>query len=308
MNYAPGFIQYEEDSMMGKPRLGWVGTGKMGAPMCRRVLAGGYELAVVEPVEANRAPLVAEGAQAVDLARLADREIVFTTLPDDRALRAVMLAPGTGLAFALGSGQTVVEMSTVSPAASAEVGAALAERGVAYLRAPVSGSTATAASGTLTVLASGPRAAFEACGPVLACFASRTFHVGEGDESRYLKLAINAMVGATSALIAEALAFARKGELGTAGMMDVVLESVVASPLLGYKRDMIVAGDYAPAFALSQMMKDLDLVLDAARQGHVPMPVTALIRQQYEAAAAQGLGARDFFALVEHQARQSGLS
>lgn len=280
--------------------IGWIGIGKMGSAMCLRALAAGHSVKLVEPRAENRAAAVAAGgvpvASAADLAQQVD--LIFLTLPDDAVLRTVMLDPVEGLARSVSGRHTVVEMSTVSPSISREVAAALSARGCDYLRAPISGSTATAASGSLTVLASGPRPAFDRCEAVFRSFSNRMMHVGEGDEGRYLKLVINSMVAASSALLAEALALGRAGNLSTETMMDAIMQSVVASPLLGYKKDMVVTGDFTPAFGLTQMMKDLDLVLDAANEGGAPTGLFLTIRERYEAAVEAGLGQEDFFALA----------
>lgn len=290
-------------------RIGWIGTGKMGRPMSRHLLKAGMPVTIYEPLAQNRASLVAEGAVVAhsvqDLADAAD--IVVMTIPNDEVLASVMLGP-EGLAAAMHPGQILVEMSTVSPAISARLAEALGEREVAYLRAPVSGSTATATSGKLSVVVSGPLAAFQAARPVLAHFSTHQFHVGEREEARYLKLVLNALVGATSALVGEALTLGRKGGLDTATMLDVIAHSAVASPLLAYKRDLLVSRNFEPAFTVEQMMKDLDLILGAARADHVPMSLAALVRQQYEAAHAGGLAEQDFFVLIEQCERAAGLT
>ncbi|MEX0407327.1 NAD(P)-dependent oxidoreductase [Aquibium sp. LZ166] len=280
--------------------IGWIGIGKMGSAMCLRALAAGHSVKLVEPRAENRAAAVAAGGVPVaSVAELAQQvDLIFLTLPDDAVLRAVMLDPSNGLARSVSARHTVVEMSTVSPSISREVAAALSARGSDYLRAPISGSTATAASGSLTVLASGPIPAFDRCEAVFRSFSNRMMHVGEGEEGRYLKLVINSMVAASSALLAEALALGRAGNLSTEIMMDAIMQSVVASPLLGYKKDMVVTGDFTPAFGLTQMMKDLDLVLDAANEGGAPTELFLSIRKQYEAAAEAGFGQKDFFALA----------
>ena len=163
----------------------------------------------------------------------------------------------------------------------------------------MSGSTALAKAGTLSVMASGPRAAYDRVEPLLAVLSAKRFYLGDAEQARYLKLVVNSLVGATSSLLAEALAFGRKGDLSLADMLDVIGQSAVASPLIGYKRDMVVSGDYAPAFTVEQMIKDFDLIMDTARTDHVPMMMAALVRQQYEQAFADGDGQRDFFVLCE---------
>lgn len=286
--------------------LGWIGAGKMGLPMAGRLVDAGYRLTVLEPNPANRAAAVARGALAVDgmEALAAASNAIFVTIPDDAALRQVVLGEG-GLARHVRAGQTVVEMSTVSPAASAEVARALEPTGAAYLRAPVSGSTSTAEAGALTVLASGPRAAFEAMDAVLATFAHRRFHVGEACEARYLKLVLNSLVGATAALMAEALSLGRQGGLSVPDMMAVIEESAVSSPLIGYKRAMLESGDYSPAFTVAQMAKDFDLILDAAASGEVPMKLLPIVRTELQAAIDAGKANRDFFVLADRVAHDS---
>lgn len=289
--------------------VGWAGIGKMGAPMSRRVLEAGYKLAVYEPLPENRAPIVARGASVAhslrDLAAAA--QVIFLTIPNDAVLRALVLE-ADALADVMSPGQILVEMSTVSPAISTEVAERLEKRGISYLRAPVSGSTTTALSGNLSVMVSGPEDAYAIVEPLLSTFSSRRFYLGGGEEARYLKLVLNALVGATSALVGEALTLGLKGNLSVETMMNVICESAVASPLIAYKRDLLVERNFDPAFSVSQMMKDFDLILGTAKSDHVPMYLASIIRQQYEAAFAAGLAEKDFFVLFEQNERMAGLS
>ena len=290
------------------PRIGWIGIGKMGRPMSRRVLKAGMKLTVYEPLVQNRASVVAEGATvATSIADLSDAsDIVALTIPNDNVLESIVFGP-EGLIAVMRPGQILIEMSTVSPTISARIAEALAGRNVSYLRAPVSGSTTTAASGQLSVVVSGPSEAFMTAKPVFDCFSVRQFHVGLAEEARYLKLVLNALVGATSALLGEALTLGRKGGLDMATMLDVISQSAVASPLIAYKRDLLISRDFDPAFSVEQMMKDFDLILDAGRRDHVPMSLIALIRQQYEVAFSNGLADQDFFVLIEQCERLAGL-
>ena len=168
----------------------------------------------------------------------------------------------------------------------------------APLRAPVSGSTATATQGALTALVSGPAETFSAMADFLAAFTKKAFLVGSAEEARYLKLAINAMVGATSALLAESMMLARKGGMDIQTIMDVVSESAVASPLIQYKRGAITTGDCKAAFSASQMLKDFDLIQGAAAATGCPMPLISSIRNVYQDAVARDLGDCDFFVLT----------
>ncbi len=284
--------------------VGWIGAGKMGLPMLSRLIAAGVPVRVSEPDDAARAAAEQAGARAAHPADLVrDCPVIFATIPNDTVLRSVTLGP-EGLAGRLGPHQTLVEMSTVSPAVSRAVAEATR---AAYVRAPVSGSTAMAAAGTLTVLASGDPGGYARAEPLLRHLSARQFYVGPAEEARYLKLVLNAMVGATSAVLGEAMALGRRGGLSRDAMLDVLCESAVASPLLKYKRDLVTSGDYTPAFSVAQMMKDFDLILEAARADHIPMAVVALIRQQYEAAFAAGRAEEDFFVLVREMAKLSGI-
>jgi 3-hydroxyisobutyrate dehydrogenase-like beta-hydroxyacid dehydrogenase len=288
--------------------VGWIGLGKMGSPMIRHLAAAGHALHVYDPAAEARSSAAAVGAsvEADVRAVAAAAPIVFSSIPNDAVLTSLVLDP-SGLAASMKPGSIMVETSTVSPRASAEVAAALSEAGVLYLRAPLSGSTATAEAGKLTVLASGDEAAYRRVEPLLSAFSMRQFYLGPGEEARYLKLAINMLVGATSALLAEALTFGRKGGLSTDQMLGVICESAVASPLIAYKREMLSQRDFSPAFTVEQMIKDFDLVIDAARDEQVPVFLVSLIRQQYEAARAQGRGEKDFFVLLEQYEAMAGI-
>lgn len=281
-------------------RVGWVGVGKMGAPMCRRVMEAGFRLAVLDPVAANVEALAGAGAVTADGAQTlaAESDVICLTIPNDAALRAAVLSPRQGLLPHLSSQHRLVEMSTVSPAVSAEVAQALAGRGVGYLRAPVSGSTATAAAGQLTVLASGPAETYRACLPLFQTFAAKTAHLGEGEEARFMKLALNTMVAATAAFMSEAVALGRRGNIPMQLMLDVIQDSVVASPLIAYKRDLILEGSYRPQFSIEQMLKDLRLAADEGRPGGGDMPLLRLVMETFEAARDAGKGDLDFFSVV----------
>jgi 3-hydroxyisobutyrate dehydrogenase-like beta-hydroxyacid dehydrogenase len=291
-----------------KRKIGWIGLGKMGLPICERLVAREFKVtALTRNLEgrdrAARANL-RSGATIADV--IAGVEIVASTISDDAALIDIVFRP-SGLKETLSPSQIFVELSTVSPDASRRVAEAMSAIGVDYLRSPVSGSTATAAQGGLTAVISGPAGALERLNDFYAAFTRKTFLVGQAEEARYLKLVLNALVGATSALLAEALTMGRKGGLGVAAMMDVIGQSAVASPLLQYKRDMVVNGAYEPAFTVKQMMKDLDIIAEVSRRDHCPTPLLAQIRQQYEAAFANGRGDLDFFVLAEEAARNAGL-
>lgn len=288
--------------------IGWIGAGKMGAPMIRNLLAAGHTVAVTEPDRRIVADLEGFGAaSAFTLDLHSQNAIVFATLPNDKVLRDVVLgtADTTGLCDHMAPGSIFVEMSTVSPECSVEVARALADRGIAYLRAPLSGSTALAEKAALTVLVSGDEQAWATVLPILRLLSTRQFYLGAGEEARYMKLVINTLVGASSAILAEAVALGESGGLSRATMMEVICESAVASPLFKYKAEAVVSANYAPAFTVEQMIKDFSLISDAGRANGVPLLTTGLILELYRAAANSGLREEDFFALVKWQSQIS---
>lgn len=279
--------------------IGWIGTGLMGAPMCRNLLKAGFGLNAFNPTVAKVAPLEALGAKrSADVAALAaSAPIVVSMISDDRALHAVALGPAGVLANAR-PGTVYVDMSTVTPMASAVVASEAANRRIAYVRAPVSGGVALAEAGKLTVVASGPKDAYERCLPAFAAMSAKQFLLGPNEEARYLKLCLNMMVGAMGALVGEALAFGRRGGLDWATMLEVFNQSAIATPLLGYKSAPLKARDFSPTFTSKMMAKDFDLLLATAKETSVPLPLTGLIRQLYATSIAQGRGEDDFFALT----------
>jgi 3-hydroxyisobutyrate dehydrogenase-like beta-hydroxyacid dehydrogenase len=284
---------------MKKPfKIAFIGAGKMGLPVCRRLKSAGHDVRVFARRPEQASQLQASGfavsSAAPDLVGSAD--IIFTCVSDDKALADVVM--NEAFRAAVAERALLIDLSTVSPGISAEV-ARFLPQGVSFLRSPVSGSTVMAEAGTLTVLVSGPKPAFDGCADLFAAFTKKAFHLGEGEEARYLKLAINSMVAATSALLGEALAFGSKGGMSNDAMLEVIMQSVVASPLIGYKKDMIAGGNYAPAATLNMLAKDLDLFLASAAEIGVATPVNTVIRKSYSAAAGNGLGEMDFFVLVQ---------
>lgn len=287
-------------------RIAWIGAGKMGLPICQRLKENGHDVAVLARRPDQQTKLAdlgfAVAASVPALIRRAD--VIFTCVPDDAAIGEIVF--DEAFKTALPDSAALIDISTVSPAISKRLAAHL-PKSAAYLRSPVSGSTALAEAGTLTALVSGPRPSFDAMAALFGVFTKKAFYLGEAEEARYLKLAINSMVAATSVLMGEALAFGLKGGLTLESMLEVITESAVASPLIGYKKDMVLRGDYRPAATLNTLMKDLDLLLAAGGEQQTDLPVNRVIRQIYRSAADKGLGEEDFFVLVREAQKTSGI-
>jgi len=291
-----------------KEKIGWIGLGKMGNPMSKNLLKAGYPLTVFDIVPATTEELAESGAKVADSSKgvAAEADVIISMIPDDVALEDVSIGP-KGAFQGAKTGAVYIDMSTVSPGMSARVAEAAEKKGIKYLRAPVSGSTQFAESAALTVLASGPKEAYDQCKDIFHVLGQKCFHVGKGDEARYLKLLVNMMVGITSAMTAEALTFGKRGGLDWTQMIDIINNSVVASPLIGFKIQLLKDRDFSPAFTTAQMAKDFDLALDAGRAMNSPMPITALTRQLYGTMKATGKGEFDYFGLIALMEEMAGI-
>jgi 3-hydroxyisobutyrate dehydrogenase-like beta-hydroxyacid dehydrogenase len=230
------------------------------------------------------------------------QNIVFSSLPDDIALRQV----AEELIPTLRPGGVLVETSTVSPTVSAEIGQELAAHGIAYLRAPVSGNPIAAEAGKLTAMVSGPKEAFEVIRPLMVSYSQAQFWLGEGEQARYAKLAVNLMLAVSAGMLGEALALARRGNVATADVLDVIAASALGSPMVVGKVGFLKAADYTPTFSGYQMAKDLDLILSAANATGVAAPLAALMRTQFAAICARGEIDQDFIAVVKVAQRLAG--
>lgn len=294
--------------MGGKQKIGWIGVGKMGNPMSKNLIKAGYSVTVFDIVPEAMNALAEEGAKVAGSAAeaAADADVIISMIPDDHALEDVSIGP-EGVFKGIGTGITYIDMSTVSPIISARVGAVAEDKGIKYLRAPVSGSTEAAEKASLTIMASGPKDAYDQCEDMFKLLGQKVFHVGEGDEARYMKLLVNMMVGITSAMTAEALVFGEKGGLDWSQMIDTINNSVIASPLIGFKVQLLKDRDYKPMFTATQMAKDFDLALDTGKAMDIPMPITALARQLYGSMKATDKGGFDYFGIVALFEEMAGL-
>jgi 3-hydroxyisobutyrate dehydrogenase len=281
-------------------KLGWVGVGKMGLPMASHLLAAGHAVAACDLVPALLQAAVARGARSAPTPAAAAREaeVVFSSIPDDRALLAVALSE-TGVLAGARPGTVYVDTSTVSAAASAEVAAGAAARGVRYLRVTVSGNNKMAEGKALTIMASGERAVYERCRPLLALFGPQQYYVGAAEQARTLKLAVNLMVYATIAGLAEALAIGRRGGVDWEQMLDVMAASAIGSPLLKAKNGALKARDFSATFTCLQARKDLGLISGAAAASGVPAPVAEIAARLIEDCIAHGGGEEDYAAMIK---------
>jgi 3-hydroxyisobutyrate dehydrogenase len=288
--------------------LGWVGTGRMGYALATRLLEAGCDLAVYNRTRAKAEPLAELGAAVVaSPADLAGRDIVFTMVAGPADFKEVVTGESGLLSRPDAAPGVIVDSSTVSPDASAEVRAVTDERGVALLAAPVSGNPSVVDAGKLTVVVSGPGEAWEAARPYLELFGAGATYVGEGDAARLVKICHNLMLGVVAQSLAEITVLAEKGGVSRAAFLEFLNKSVMGSMFTGYKAPAIVNLDFTPTFTPALLYKDFRLGFEAAEEHGVPMPVAAAAQQAVQALMGFGYEDVDFMALLELEARASGL-
>jgi 3-hydroxyisobutyrate dehydrogenase-like beta-hydroxyacid dehydrogenase len=293
---------------MSADRIGWLGTGRMGSAMAARLISAGTTVTVWNRTASKTAPLIEMGAaQADTVSDLARCDIVFTSVTSSPDLLAVTLGP-EGLFEAQPAPSIVVDTSTVSAAAAAEVRAEAAGRGIEFLCAPISGNANVVAEGRASIIASGPRSVFDAVLPYLQAIAPSVTYAGAGEEARLVKLAHNLMVGMITEALAEVTVLAQKGGVAPSAFLDFIDGSVLGSVFIGYKGQAIRSHDYEPTFTTELLRKDFDLGLGAARSLEVPMPVAATTYQAIQTAIGHGYGKSDFATLYEVAARAAAIA
>jgi 3-hydroxyisobutyrate dehydrogenase-like beta-hydroxyacid dehydrogenase len=292
---------------MSDTTVGWVGVGRMGLELCKRLLEAGYDLAVYNRTKAKAAPLADLGAVVVDApAKLADRDVVFTMVADPAAFLDVTLGPEGLFSVSGAAPRILVDSSTVSTDVSDTVRAAALERGCELVAAPVSGNPKVVKAGKLTVVASGPESVFNEVKPLLETFGSGVAYVGGGDAARLVKICHNLLLGIVTETLAETAILAEKAGVSRADYMNFINMSVMGSTFSKYKTPAIVNLDFAPSFTGHLLRKDFELGLEAGRHYSVPLPTAALVHQLIIAMIGRGYGDEDFMRLLSMSAESSG--
>ncbi len=288
--------------------IGWLGTGRMGSEMVRRLLDRGCDVAVYNRTRSKAEPLEKLGAKlATSAAELGGRDVVFVTVASSEDLISVVLGPD-GLMSQTAAPSVLVDCSTVSSDASQLVREQIAPRGTALLAAPVSGNPRVARAGKLTLAVSGPRSAYDAVAPYLAMVGAGSTYVGEGEVARIVKLCHNLFLGVVAQSLAEVTVLAEKSGVSRQAFLDCLNKSVMGSLFTGYKTPAYVNLDFEPTFTARLLRKDFDLGLAAARERATPMPVAALVHELVQSLIGRGFGDSDFAALLRLEAEAAGLT
>jgi len=278
--------------------VGLIGLGNMGTAIAERVLEAGYPLVVQNRSLEKAVPYVDRGATLADTpTELAEEvDVVLTSLADDEAFEHV----AEKVLAAAHPASVLVDLSTVSPAVSARVASAADEASVDYLRAPVSGNPSVVRAGNLTLIVSGPREALDRVEPVLRAIGPAIHYVGDAEQARVVKLAINLMIAGLAELMSEALVLGEMSGVSREALLEVMGSSAVGAPFVKYKTEPLLADDFSATFTTALMEKDIDLVLDAARQSEVELPLAQHLKALLRAAVEAGYADDDFMALYLH--------
>lgn len=277
-------------------RVGFLGLGRMGAPMAANLAAAGHELVLYNRTSATADALATRIAARVaadprDAAEQAD--IVITMVSDEAALLSLCDGP-RGVLAGLRPGATLVDMGTTGPAGIGRLAPRVDAAGGVLVDAPVSGSTAAAAAGTLTVLVGAPEGVIDAIAPVLAAMAERVFHLGATGAGSVAKLAVNNVIYALGNAVSESLVVAERAGLRRDLVYDVFEHSAISAPMVRYRRDAFLDPQGTPtAFAMTLARKDLGLITDLAATVGVEVDQAVANRLVYDKAIAAGHGARD---------------
>lgn len=286
---------------MDRARIGFIGLGRMGAPMARRLLAAGYAVTASDIRPEAVADAARDGAAAADGPADAARrsDVVITILPDGPAVERLVYGDG-GLAEALRAGQRLIEMTSSSPRVTRRVAADLGRGGVAVLDAPVSGGVRGAVDGTLCIMVGGPAALLEACRPMLECVGNQIVHVGDAPGDGDTAKTINNLLSATTVWsAAEAVALGVKAGLAPERLLEAVNHSTGRSYTTEVKYPRyVLPRQFTAGFTVAQYLKDLDICMDVADDLHAPMLLGSVVRQAWRIAVREGMGDADHTALV----------
>jgi 3-hydroxyisobutyrate dehydrogenase-like beta-hydroxyacid dehydrogenase len=291
-------------------RIGFIGLGSMGSAMARNLIAEGHELSVYNRTRSRAEEFRSSGATVAgnpgEAASTA--EALITMLSDDRALNEVIFSPGAALST-LPKGAVHISMSTISVDMSGRLAAAHREKLQHYISAPVFGRPEAAAAAKLFVVAAGNAEQIDRCSPIFRAIGQKTFVAGEkAPAANIIKIAGNFLITTVIESLAESFAFVQKLGVAPEKFLEVLTESLFAAPIYRNYGKMIAGRQFdPPGFKLPLGLKDNRLLLSAADEAGVPMPLGNLVHDRFLAAIAQGLGESDWSAIAGLSYRDAGL-
>jgi 3-hydroxyisobutyrate dehydrogenase len=288
--------------------LGFIGLGVMGGRMVKRLLDAGHTITGHNRTRSKGRWLLERGMQwgetPAAVAQAAD--VVLSMVAHTAALHAVTSGP-QGVLAGLRPGSIFVDMSTVSPRVSRTIAAKVAAMGAYMLDAPVSGSVITLEEGRLSLMVGGDRAAYERVLPILQDIGPTVTYVGQNGLAAAMKIATNLSLAVQMLAFSEGVLLAEKSGIARETAVQVLLNSVIASPMVKYRGPFVLGQPEEAWFDVNMMQKDLLLALDLGRELNVPLPTTAVTNELLTAARGMDLADKDFAVVFEVLARLSGL-
>ncbi len=286
-----------------------IGLGTMGAPMATNLLEAGHSVVVHNRTREREKPLVEQGATRADspAAAARDVEVVLSCVSDTPDVEQVLLDPEIGAINGLGEGGLVIDCSSIAPAATREIAARFAEKGIGSVDAPVSGGSAGAIKGTLAIMCGGSAADVERATPVLEVLGSKLTHVGDVGCGQIAKVANQVVIAGTFLALAEALTLAHKAGANPEKVVEAIGGGVAGSWILQNRSSNMLNDTYPLGFRTRLHRKDLAIALDTARTFEVPVPVTSLVATIEDSLIAQGFGDEDMSSLARFVRRGAGV-
>jgi 3-hydroxyisobutyrate dehydrogenase len=288
--------------------IGFVGLGVMGSRMVERLLDKGHTVTGYNRTRAKAEWLVQKGMRWADSPRAVAQsaDVVFSMVTNSAALAAIADGPD-GLLVGFGRAKILVDMSTVSPAASRTLASRIREKGGDMLDSPVSGSVVTLQDGKLSVMVGGRRETFERVRPLLLDLGPKVTHVGDNGLALSMKIATNLNLAVQMLAFSESVLLAEKSGIARETAVDVLTHSAIASPMIQYRGPFVLRMLDEAWFDVNMMQKDMLLALEMGRQNDIPLPTTAVANEFLTAARAMGFAKQDFAIIFRVLARMAGV-
>lgn len=286
-------------------KIGLIGLGIMGKPMAKNLLKAGYELWVNNRSQGPMEELAACGAHAATRKELAENaEVIITMLPNGPQVREVILGD---VIKNMRPGQIFIDCSSISPVVSKEIAAALAEKGVEMLDAPVSGGEPKAIDGTLSFMVGGKQAVFDRCKDILGAMGASVTRCGEVGAGNTTKLANQIIVACNIQAVAEAFTLAQKAGVDPEVVYKAIRGGLAGSTVLDAKGPMMIAGNDKPGFKIDLHIKDLNNALDCAHTVGAPVPMTAAVQEILQWLHNNDCGENDHSAIAKYYEHLTGI-
>jgi 3-hydroxyisobutyrate dehydrogenase-like beta-hydroxyacid dehydrogenase len=283
-------------------------VGLLGSAVSEVLLRAGHQIVGYDVVPERLVALAEKGGKKAESAAdvAAKSGAVFTILPTLTSVEEAITGP-RGVVAGAGAETTIIQMSTISPDLAVRMEEAARNRGVAFLDAPVSGTSSMVARRDCVVTVGGDQAAFERCLPILEALARRVYYVGACGMGSYMKLVTNLIMGLNGVVVAEGLTLARRVGLNPTHTLEILSQGAAASKILEVRGPRMIEGRFDPLMKMELFLKDIRLMLEAGQELHVSLPLTGMMQQLYTAAVAGGQGQEDLSGIIRLYETMAGL-